>query len=289
MSFLTEKLKDWIVQLLTIAFNNFDETLLEASRVLTGGVAGFGEAVNLSRTVIAPVCTVILSLCLMTELAIGASKVDRLRMEDGIKLGTKLCLGKVFVDNGPYLLEAIYLQSQSWIASLGGASSATTGELILRNLPAIIDKLDGWGNILGLLATSLIMILAVFVCGLLIKVMAYGRMFEIYAYVVISPLPLAFAPLSGGGEVNLNGITKSFIKSFIGVCLQGVMMLIMLKVFDIIIGNSLNGVVTLIVRGTDNDITKITDLLYTMLLGSIALVVAISKSGSYAKSIVGAG
>lgn len=291
-----ETIKNWIIGLLVFALEHFDSSVKDAAELLAGGFTSgitgsslFNLADMIAQAYIAPFCTTILCICLMIELAIGAAKIDKLRWEDGVKIAVKLCLGKVCIDSGSTLLEAIYLQSQSWISSIGGTATSSMGGTINKSIPDLIDNVTGFGNVIGLLVTSIIMVIAIFVCGLLIKVMAYGRMFEIYAYVVISPLPLAFAPLSGGGEVGVNNITKRFLKTFIGVCLQGVMMLIVLRTFKLIIGNALIDAINDIVVGSSDDMMKIVELLYTMLLGSIALVVSVSKSGSWAKGIVDAG
>lgn len=282
-------IKDWIKQLLIFALEYFDQSIAEAANILTGGV-DFSAAKGMLGSISTFASTILVIACLI-ELCIGAAKVERLRWEDGVKIGTKLCLGKVSVDLGSSVLEAAYLQSQSWITALGKPTASTLSMSAKDCIDLLISKVSGFGGAMGLLATSLIMILAILICGLLIKVMAYARIFELYAYIVVSPLPLAFAPLSGGGDVGINNITKRFLKTYAGVCLQGVMMLVVLKIYNTIIEEAMLSTIsdmysTLSSAEPANVGTSLSELLATMLLGSIALVVAVSKSGSWSKGIM---
>lgn len=291
-------IKDWIKQLLLFTLKYFDESINGAAVILTQGV-NFSSAKGMVSAIGTFASTIVVIACLI-ELCIGAARVDGLRWEHAVKIGTKLCLGKVCVDLGADVLEATYLQTQSWILTLAGNPANPNVNIISSTLSIdakdcidlLITKVSGFGGAMGLLATSLIMILAILICGLLIKVMAYARIFELYAYIAVSPLPLAFAPLGAGGDVGINNITKRFLKTYAGVCLQGVMMIIVLKIFDTLIENAIITKVgdmynALSKTGATIDVgASLSELLTTMLLGSIALVVAVSKSGSWAKGIM---
>lgn len=283
-------IKDWIKQLLLFSLTYFDTSLSDAAKVLSDGI-DFSKASGMISAIGTFSGTIVAIACLI-ELCIGAARVDGLRWEHAVKIGTKLCLGKVCVELGSTVLEATYLQTQSWISLLGTSTSGKVGDDAKDCVNLLISKVSGFGGAMGLLATSLIMILAIIICGLLIKVMAYARIFELYAYIAVAPLPLAFAPLGAGGDVGINNITKRFLKSYAGVCLQGVMMLIVLKIYNTIIENAIIDKVkdmysSLSAAGATIDVGKsMTELLITMLLGAIALVVAVSKSGSWAKGIM---
>ena len=55
----------------------------------------------------------------------------------------------------------------------------------------------------------------------------YGRFFKLYLYTAISPLPFA----SFAGE-NTSGLGKSFIKSYIGVCLEGAVIVLACLIYS---------------------------------------------------------
>ena len=92
----------------------------------------------------------------------------------------------------------------------------------------VLDDVDSVWSALGLIVVALIVLLAIKICGLLIQVIAYGRMFEICVYVVASPLPISFLPLGNGNGEGFNRITIKFLRSFAAVCFQGVLMIVVL-------------------------------------------------------------
>ena len=61
----------------------------------------------------------------------------------------------------------------------------------------------------------------------------YGRFFKLYLYTAISPLPLsAFA-----GE-GTSGVGKSFIKSYIGVCMEGAVIVLACLIYTAFLNSS---------------------------------------------------
>ena len=66
------------------------------------------------------------------------------------------------------------------------------------------------------MAVTLIGSLLVWVLSFIMILTVYGRFFKLYMYVAIAPVPLS----SFAGE-ETSQVGKSFIKSFIAVCLEG--------------------------------------------------------------------
>lgn len=278
-------LRDWLLGLMTSALLGFDSMLSDASKVLSGGLGDWSSVAGLSST-LRPFCYTIIGICLLIEMAQVAAKVDIIKWEHGLKLCVKMVLAKVCIDIAPTFLQACYAQAQDWIIGLSKGGS-TLGNTTVEYLTPLVKKVSGFGNILGMFLSSFIVIVAIKICGLLVQVIAYGRMFELYVYLVVSPLPCSFMPLGNGDGGGVSRITSKFFKSFIAVCLQGVMMIIVIRVFDMVMGNAILKTLSS-AAANNNTNAAITDLIYTMLLGAIALVMAITKSGSWAKSILDA-
>lgn len=280
-------LKKLLISLMTIAFEGFDQCLQDSKDVLTN--ASFGNEEAIWETVLGysdvlkPFCLVIIAICLLIELANVAAKVDLVKWEYALRIGIKMCLARVCLDVAPTFLRACYLQAQSWIANLAEGESML-GTTCVNRLEPLVNEVSGLGNILGIFVSSFIVLLAVKVCGLIVQVIAYGRIFEMYVYLVASPIPCAFLPLGNGDGSGFSHITMKFFKSFAAICLQGVMMIVVIRLFDAVIGNMLLGVIAS-VETTDAN-AAITNLIFTMLLGSIALVMSVTKCGSWAKSIL---
>jgi hypothetical protein len=280
-----DALRDWLLGLMSSALNGFDSMLADASSVLTNGLGDWASVAALSST-LRPFCYTIIGICLLIEISQVAAKVDIIKWEHGLKLCVKMVLAKVCIDIAPTFLKACYAQAQDWITGLSSGGS-TLGSTTVGYLTPLVGNVSGFGNILGMFLSSFIVLMAIKICGLMVQVIAYGRMFELYVYLVVSPLPCAFMPLGNGDGGGVSRITSKFFKSFVAVCLQGVMMVIVIRVFDVVMGNAI--VNTLSAAAGNADVNAaITDLIYTMLLGAIALVMAIVKSGSWAKGILDA-
>jgi hypothetical protein len=270
---------------MTSALQGFDSMLADASNVLTGGLGEWSSVAALSST-LRPFCYTIIGICLLIEIAQVASKVDIIKWEHGLKLCVKMVLAKVCIDIAPTFLKACYAQAQDWITGLSSGGS-TLGNTTVTYLTPLVQNVSGFGNILGMFLSTFIVLMAIKICGLMVQVIAYGRMFELYVYLVVSPLPCAFMPLGNGDGGGVSRITSKFFKSFIAVCLQGVMMIIVIRIFDVVMGNAILTTLGAAAGNADAN-AAITDLIYTMLLGAIALVMAVVKSGSWAKGILDA-
>lgn len=282
---MLDALRDWLLGLMTSALQGFDNMLADASNVLTGGLGDWASVASLSST-LRPFCYTIIGICLLIEIAQVAAKVDIIKWEHGLKLCVKMVLAKVCIDIAPTFLQACYAQAQDWITGLSSGGS-TLGNTTVTYLTPLVQNVSGFGNILGMFLSTFIVLMAIKICGLMVQVIAYGRMFELYVYLVVSPLPCAFMPLGNGDGGGVSRITSKFFKSFIAVCLQGVMMIIVIRIFDVVMGNAILTTLGAAAGNADAN-AAITDLIYTMLLGAIALVMAVVKSGSWAKGILDA-
>jgi len=116
--------------------------------------------------------------------------------------------------------------------------------------------------------------LVIWLAGLIIIVMAYARAFELLIYIAVAPLPCAFVPLEH------SRITKKFFLSFAGVVLQGLFIILSIKLYQAICVSAIIPAV--------NAATELSEISFNMLLGSIVLVMAVIKSGSFAKSLMDA-
>lgn len=275
---------DWLWGLIDSALRGFDNSLIDASETLGKGGDYWDNISELSQY-LHPACYVIMTLCLAIELSLVLMRGETIKIETIFRLMLKIGFSKICIEVAPSFLKACYLQAQDWISSLANAGNVSFGGTATDNLGGIIQEAEGIGNILGMFLCSFVVVLAIKICGLMIQVMAYGRMIEIFVYLVISPLPISFFPLGNGDGSGFSSITIGFLKTFMAVCLQGVMMVVAMRVFDIVVGQSIADALN-VIQGEPSAV--VTDTLFTMLLGSIALVLAVVKSGSWAKSVMGA-
>jgi membrane protein len=284
-------LKETLLNLIKSAMNGFDSTVSSTQDVLTGGLfdtnAVWSSVLALSNA-LKPFCYVVIGICLLIEIAQVAAKVDIIKWEHGLKLCVKMVFAKLCIDIAPTFLRACYNQASLWISSAMSVGGYTNlGSLMTTEVETQISSISGIWSVIGLLASCLLLSMAVKICGLLIQVIAFGRMFELYLLLAVSPLPCAFFPLGDGSGGGMSRITQKFFKNFIAVCLQGVMIIISIRIFYMIVGTALTSLITSASGGSDPT-TVVTDLCYVMLLAGIVLVMAVAKCGSWAKSIMDA-
>lgn len=280
-------LRDFLLNLIMGALNSFDSMVERAVEVLGGGLPSWSAVVAFAQATLRPFCLIIVGICLLIELAQVASKVDIIKWEHGLKICVKMVLAVVFIDLAPTFLEACYAQAAAWItvgASFGGGSAF--GALVGVEMTTLVGGVSGLWATIGLFLSVFVLILAIQICGLVVAVIAFGRMFELYVYVAISPVPCAFFPLGDGSGGGFSRITAKFLRSFAAVCLQGVMMIICLRIFGMIMSNVISESVAAS-AGMDASV-RVSELCYTMLLGAIVLVMSVVKCGSWAKSILDA-
>ena len=143
----------------------------------------------------------------------------------------------------------------------GFLSSFNTDAIIAQPAYAGFLNLNYLMKYLEAMPTFLILMGACWVINLIL----IGRLFEIFVYTVISPIPLA--SLAGEGW---HDSAKAFIKSYAAVCLQGLVVIVMFYAFS---------QVAELLGGTDSMGITIT---------ALALALGVAKSGQWARQAVGA-
>ena len=280
-------LNDYLANLISGALEGFDSMVARAAEVLGGGMDSWGAVAAFAQAILRPFCLIVIGICLLIEIAQVSSKVDIIKWEHGLKISVKMVLAVLFLDIAPVFLEACYAQAAAWVtagAAFGGGSAF--GATINAEIVELIGGVTGLWATIGLFLSVIILILAIQLCGLVIAAIAFGRMFELYVYIAVSPLPCAFFPLGDGSGGGFSRITAKFLRSFAAVCLQGVMMIICMRIFGIIMNDVIFDSMT--ASAGLEDSVRVSELCYTMLLGAIVLVMSVVKCGSWAKSILDA-
>lgn len=297
---MADKLMEAFLSLLESAFTGFDECIKKAVEALTDkmvidGASAMDKMLGYSDTLV-PFCNLILAALWAMEMYSVAQKVDMIKWEHVLKLGVKYCFCVEALKIAPSFLRACYGQASAWMNSLKG-SDLSLGADSLKKLKesGVLDDVDSVWSALGLIVVALIVLLAIKICGLLIQVIAYGRMFEICVYVVASPLPISFLPLGNGNGEGFNRITIKFLRSFAAVCFQGVLMIVVLKVFDALLGKAIFDLITAATKAAGeggvavaSSTTTIINVLFSMLLAAVALVMSMTKCNSWARNILDA-
>ena len=151
------------------------------------------------------------------------------RPEQVFKLFIRFALAKMLITYGLDLLLAIFKIVQGVVSTI--ITSAGFGSPNQTVLPSeIITAIDSCGffDSIPLWAVTLIGSLFVTVLSFVMILTVYGRFFKMYLYTAIAPIPLS----TFAGE-STSHVGKSFIKSFIAVCLEGAIIVLACIIFSL--------------------------------------------------------
>ena len=195
---------NWIVQNLNSALSTWSEKMAELWTLLTENPATFkGGGIWRIMTNINDALTAIAYGLLVLFFAAGIIKTcgsftDLKKPEHVLKAFIRFALAQGIVTT---------------VMSGSGMTGSVT------ELPTeIVDKIESVGMLesIPLWIVTLLGSLLITVLSFVMILTVYGRMFKIYMYTAIAPIPIS----SFAGEPT-QSIGKNFLRSYVGVCLEG--------------------------------------------------------------------
>lgn len=226
---------NWVVQNLMNALTTWNEKLAEVWQLLTmspkkfkgGGIwhvilnsNGALQAVGLALVVLFFLAGVV-----KTSANLGEIK----RPEHALKLFLRFAIAKGVVTSGLQLMLAIFQIVQGMMSSImrtAGIGTAKKVTLPSEMIKAIEDC--GFFESIPLWAVTLIGSLFITVMSFIIILTVYGRFFKLYMYTAIAPIPLS----TFAGQPTQN-IGRSFLKSYLAVCMEGANIVLACIIFSL--------------------------------------------------------
>ena len=148
--------------------------------------------------------------------------------ETAVKVFIRFAIAKALIDNCLDLLVDFVTIVQGVISQRTASSSS--GTALEFTIPSEVQStFEGIGILDGAIpiwAVCFIAHLAFIVIGIVLLLTVYGRFFRIYMYTAIAPIPLS----TMAGQPT-ESIAKSFLKSYAGVCMQGVVIVLACIIF----------------------------------------------------------
>lgn len=232
------------------------------------------DMVGTVQGIVKPICYTIMVIFFLIEFLKMSMKIDMLKWEYLFKVMAKFVIAKACIDFGPQLMEAIYATVAEWITDFGSSTyDASMYNDFITDIKHELDEMGFW-SMIGFAVTSIIPCIVIVVCTFVVKVVAYGRLIEIYILLACMPIPFSFL-LEGERQAN---ITKKYILNFAGVCLQGLLIVISCSLFQYLMADVI----------ADGSVSGAVDLLFTMVLCAAVMVLAVSKSGQWGKQLLNA-
>jgi hypothetical protein len=287
MGFLTDWITNWLKELLIGGIMDNLSGLFDTVNARVGEIAVqvgtapaqwnagvFSLIRRLSETVILPIAGLVLTFVATYELI--QLLVERNNLHDldywiFFKWIFKTACAILILSNTFNIVMAVFDVAQRVVAQSAGLIQGSTDVSpdMLADLEAALEGMD-LGPLLGLWLQSFVVQLTMTALNIVIFVIVYGRMIEIYMLTSLAPLPVATL-----ANRELGGAGQNYIRSLFAVGFQGMLILVCVGIYAVLIqGIASGGDPIGAIWGTIG---------YTVLL-----CYCLFKTGSIARSVLGA-
>lgn len=247
MGILTEWITEWLKGLLIEGIMGNLEGLFETVNTRVGEIsvqvgttpaawnAGvFSLIRQLSETVILPIAGLILTFVATYELIqmiLEKNNMHEFDVANIYKWVFKTACAILILSNTFNIVMAVFDVSQSVIADAAGLIQGSTDITpdMLTELETTLEGMD-LGPLLGLWLQSSVIGLTMQIMGIIIFVLVYGRMIEIYLMTSLAPLPVATL-----SNRELGGTGQNYLKSLFAVGFQGMLILVCVAIYAVLV------------------------------------------------------
>ncbi len=231
---------NWIVGNLQSSMNTWNDKMTEIWSLITTtpqsfrGGAIWTTIVTINDAMKAIGYGLLVLFFAMSIFQSAASFRDFQRPEFALRHFIRFVLAKVAVGSAMEIMTAIFSVCggivQTVMGSVGSMASASV------SVPQeIVDAIEDVGFLasIPLWLVSLLGSLFITVMSFILILTVYGRFFRLYFYTALAPLPLS----SFAGE-GTSFAGKAFLKSYIGVCLEGAIIVLACLIFTAFMSSS---------------------------------------------------
>ena len=284
MESILQQIQDWLKEMLISGIMNNLSGLFDSVNDQVGDIAtqvgtspaSFSPGVfslirNVSESVIVPIAGIILTFIVcyeLIQLIIDHNNLANFETWIFFKWVFKTFVAVTLITNTFNIVMAVFDVSQHVISSssgiIGGSTAVT--DSMLTTLETNLADMD-LGPLLGLFAQSMIIGLTMKIIGIIIFVIVYGRMVEIYLMTSLAPIP--FATFANREQ---SQIGQNYLRSLFALGFQGFLIMICVAIYAVLVQSV----------AVSDPINAIWGLIgYTVLL-----CFTLFKTGSLAKSVL---
>ena len=284
MESILQQIQDWLKEMLISGIMNNLSGLFDSVNDQVGDIAtqvgtspaSFSPGVfslirNVSESVIVPIAGIILTFIVcyeLIQLIIDHNNLANFETWIFFKWVFKTFVAVTLITNTFNIVMAVFDVSQHVISSssgiIGGSTAVT--DSMLSTLETNLAEVE-LGPLLGLFAQSMIIGLTMKIIGIIIFVIVYGRMVEIYLMTSLAPIP--FATFANREQ---SQIGQNYLRSLFALGFQGFLIMICVAIYAVLVQSV----------AVSDPINAIWGLIgYTVLL-----CFTLFKTGSLAKSVL---
>ena len=247
MDFLTDWLTDWLKELLiggimgnlSGLFDNVNARVGEIAVQVGTTPAAWNAGVfslirQLSETVILPIAGMVLTFVATYELIqmlLEKNNMHEFDVANIYKWVFKTSCAILILSNTFNIVMAVFDVSQSVIAQSSGLIQGSTDITpdMLAQLETTLEAME-LGPLLGLWLQSSIIGVTMWALNIIIFVLVYGRMIEIYLMTSLAPLPVATL-----SNRELGSAGQNYLKSLFAVGFQGMLILVCVAIYAVLV------------------------------------------------------
>ena len=229
---------------------------------------------NISESVIIPIAGLILTFIAcyeLIQLIIDHNNLANFETWIFFKWIFKTFVAVTLITNTFNIVMAVFDVAQNVVNASSGIISAGTA-VDASTLEAMEETLRGMdiGPLLGLFLQSIIVQITMYALSIVIFIIVYGRMVEIYLLTSLAPIPFATF-----GNREQSQIGQNYLRSLLALGFQGFLIMICVGIYAVLIQS---------ISFSDNIISSIWGAMgYTVLL-----VFTLFKTGAIARSVFNA-
>ena len=227
---------------------------------------------TLSDTVIIPIAGLVITYVLVAELIGMVTEKNSLHDIDTwmfFKWFFKAWVAVFIVAHTFDITMAVFDVGQHVVNGAAGVISGSTSIDVDATLAAMRSGLDAMEipELLLLTVETMLVSLCMKIMGVVITVILYGRMIEIYLTCSVAPIPLATMANREWGQMGNN-----YLRGLLALAFQGLFLMVCVGIYAVLVGDMIIA-------------TNIHSAIFSVAAYTVILCFAMMKTGSLAKSI----
>lgn len=283
-----EAIEEWMRELLTgmvdsnltTMFTDVNEKTSEIATQVGQTPQGWNSSIfsmiqNLSNSVIVPIAGIIITYILCYELISMLTEKNNMHEIDTwmfFKYFIKMWIAVYLVSNTFTITMAVFDVGQSVVNAAAGSISSQTA----INIDSMISAMDSAmatmeiGELVVLALETLIVSFCLKIMSVLITVILYGRMIEIYLYTSVAPIPFATMTNREWGQMGTN-----YFRGLFALAFQAFLMMVCVGIYAVLVS-------------TITISSNMHSALFGVAAYTVLLCFTLMKTGSLSKSIFNA-
>jgi len=227
---------------------------------------------TLSETVIIPIAGIIITYVLVYELITMVTDKNSLHDVDTwmfFKWFFKAWVAVFIVAHTFDITMAVFDVGQHIVSGAAGVISGNTSIDVDATIATLRAGMDSMGipELLLLTVETMLVSLCMKIMGVVITVILYGRMIEIYLTCSVAPIPLATMANREWGQMGNN-----YLRALLALAFQGFFLMVCVGIYAVLVNDMIIA-------------TNIHSAIFSIAAYTVILCFAMMKSGALAKSI----